>query len=187
MHFFDGRPISQDDLKQILEKHKLFTQGAAGGERANLSSANLRGADLRGANLISANLSSANLRGANLISAQELHFSVCPEVGSFQCWKRVLDEEGDGVILLLEIPADARRVSTPIGRKCRAERVMVLRAETPDGEALEVTRFRSGHDARFVYTVGEIASVTDFDDDIRVECTRGLHFFITRQEAVEYR
>ena len=36
------------------------------------------------------------------------------------------------------------------------------------------------------YKVGEIAKVDDFDDDRRNECAPGIHFFITRQEAVDW-
>lgn len=33
------------------------------------------------------------------------------------------------------------------------------------------------------YRVGDIVTVDDFDDDVRVHCSRGVHFFITRAEA----
>ena len=56
--------ITYDQLKDILEKHKIWLKGGEGGSRANLS-----GANLRGANLSSADLSRANLRGADLIDA----------------------------------------------------------------------------------------------------------------------
>jgi len=59
-----------DELKTILEQHKLWLEDN-GGERANLRGAdlldaNLRGADLRGADLQGANLQGANLQGADL-------------------------------------------------------------------------------------------------------------------------
>jgi hypothetical protein len=34
--------------------------------------------------------------------------------------------------------------------------------------------------------VGETIEVKDFDDDRWNECSAGIHFFITRKEAVEY-
>ena len=55
------RTIEPEELKTILEKHKLWLDGQAGGERADLSSANLRSANLSSADLRSANLSLANL------------------------------------------------------------------------------------------------------------------------------
>lgn len=42
------------------------------------------------------------------------------------------------------------------------------------------------YDNRTVYRVGKIIRPDLFDEDIRVECTNGIHFFITRKEAEEY-
>lgn len=42
------------------------------------------------------------------------------------------------------------------------------------------------HDMSFTYRVGETVEVEDFDHDRWNECTTGIHFFITRIEAVEY-
>ncbi len=70
--------MNTDELKTILEQHKLWLEDE-GGARANLrwaylrgadlQRANLRGADLRGADLRGADLQCANLRGANLRGA----------------------------------------------------------------------------------------------------------------------
>ena len=59
--------MTQEKLKEILRKHKLWLSAEASGERANLSGAGLSGADLRGADL-----SGANLRGADLSGAKGL-------------------------------------------------------------------------------------------------------------------
>jgi len=61
--------ISEQELKDILDKHGKWLRSEEGGESANLSSADLRSANLRFANLSSADLSSADLRSANLSSA----------------------------------------------------------------------------------------------------------------------
>ena len=71
--------MKQEELQEILRKHKLWVKGEDGGDRADLRDtclygADLRGADLRGANLTEADLSGANLdeadlRGANLTEA----------------------------------------------------------------------------------------------------------------------
>ena len=50
---------TRDELRTILELHRLWMTGLNGGSRADL-----RGADLRGANLRGANLQGAVLRGA---------------------------------------------------------------------------------------------------------------------------
>ena len=61
--------MTQEELNTILDKHKKWLDGDAGGERANLGGANLGGANLGGANLCGANLREANLSGAHLIGA----------------------------------------------------------------------------------------------------------------------
>ena len=58
--------ISEQELKDILDKHCKWLRSEDGGERANLHYANLSSADLSYANLSYANLSYANLRYANL-------------------------------------------------------------------------------------------------------------------------
>ena len=60
----------KDELKVILEKHKLWLNGnKEGGVRANLSGADLRFAYLKNANWSGANLKNANWSGANLEDA----------------------------------------------------------------------------------------------------------------------
>ena len=49
--------MNANDLKTILEKHKMWLNGEDGGEMANLSGANLRWADLSWADLRGADLS----------------------------------------------------------------------------------------------------------------------------------
>jgi Family of unknown function (DUF5758)/Pentapeptide repeats (8 copies) len=138
---------------------------------ANLSGANLFGADLRGANLERANLYRADLEGANLADAKLPHFQICPEKGFFRGFKKL----ANGSIAELEIAFSAKRTSSLVGRKCRASKVRVVSGEGA-----------SRHDSTFVYTKGAVLEVSDYDDDIRVECTRGIHFYITRAEAEAY-
>ena len=63
--------MNANDLKTILEKHKMWLNDEDGGEMADLSGidlcwANLSGTDLRWANLSGTDLIGANLSGANL-------------------------------------------------------------------------------------------------------------------------
>ena len=57
-----------DELKTILEQHKLWLEDN-GGERADLRGADLQGANLRWANLRKVNLRNADLQGADLRGA----------------------------------------------------------------------------------------------------------------------
>ena len=142
---------------------------------ANLSYADLSYADLSGANLTGANLSDAILTGTILPA-----FRICPETGVFTAWKMLRDRR----IAELRVPADAKRTSSLIGRKCRAERVDVVGiVDLSTGQQVGIGL--SKHDAT-PYIVGQTVTPDSYDDDIRVECTHGIHFFITRQEAVDY-
>lgn len=55
-----------NDLKKILDLHKLYLEANNRGVKADLRGADLRDADLFGADLRGADLRGANLRGANL-------------------------------------------------------------------------------------------------------------------------
>ena len=61
--------MKQEELNEILRKHKLWLEEKEGGKRANLYGADLREADLHGANLYGADLREADLREANLYGA----------------------------------------------------------------------------------------------------------------------
>ena len=155
--------------------------------RANLAGANLAGAYLADAYLADANLMRANLTGAYLTGAYLAGAYLPPLAvqlpdGEFTAWKRV---RGD-VILELRIPADARRTASLVGRKCRADAARVVSASHPDGTAHAGVRFVSLYSETFAYVVGEVVTEPWYDGDIRGECTAGVHFFATRDEAVAY-
>lgn len=158
---------------------------------ANLCCANLCCANLRGADLCGANLSGADLRDANLCDAKNTNKTAwdaytafyplqCPETGSFIGYKKAADK-----IVMLEICADAKR-SSATSRKCRCSKAKVLSITRLDGSDSGLTEVRSNYSKEFVYRVGEIAEVPDFDDNRWNECAAGIHFFITRDEAVKY-
>ena len=176
---------------------------------ANLSDANLRGADLFGANLSDAdlrcaNLSDADLRNADLCRADlrnadlcradlceasidQMMWNIytvfyplqCPESGSYIGYKKA-----SGLVVELEIPADARR-SSATSRKCRASKAKVLSITDINGNPAG-GQVKSNYDPNFVYAIGETVEVTDFDDNRWNECSTGIHHFITRAEAVIY-
>lgn len=149
---------------------------------AILQEADLREAELQGANLYGANLHGANLREAELQGAYNIPFvpMACPDTGTFVAWKKA-----NGCIVKLEIPADARR-SSATGRKCRCDKAKVIEIQELDGSSSELTEVASGYDRNFVYRVGEIAEEPKYDENRWKECAPGIHFFINRQEAVDY-
>ena len=170
--------------------------------RAILSTANLCNANLCKANLIDAylyrvNMNLANLRetdlsetcfdnaclyDAELRKAKDVPFIpyACPEVGAFIGFKKASYH-----IVVLEIPEDAKRLSAT-SRKCRCDKAKVLEIQNIDGTKSDVLEVRSGYDSNFIYRVGEMVTVPDFDEDRWNECSTGIHFFINRQDAVNY-
>ena len=198
--------MNANDLKTILEKHKMWLNDEDGGEMADLSGidlcwANLSGTDLIGANLSGANLSGsdlrrsdlrgADLREANLSgtdlrwvqhieSAQNLFYPLtCPEKGEYTAFKKA-----GGKIVELRIPADAKRLSAT-GRKCRANKAVVISITTLEGDPAG-NEVRSDHDKSFAYRVGETVEVQNFDENRWNECAPGIHHYITREEAVRH-
>lgn len=181
------------DLKKILDEHLLWLNGE-GGSRANLRNADLSNADLSNADLFGANLRGANLFGANLRDADlscasmdqmiwDIHTVFyplqCPDSGSYIGYKKA-----SGLVVELEIPADARRFSAT-SRKCRASKAKVLSITDINGNPAG-GQVKSNYDPNFVYAIGETVEVTDFDDNRWNECSTGIHHFITRAEAVIY-
>ena len=143
---------------------------------ADLSASDINGADLRGADLRGADLSGADLSGA-----KNINYPIsCPEKGSFIGFKKA-----NGLIVELEIPSDALR-SSATTRKCRCSKAKVISITNPDGSPSNITSIASSWDNKFIYRIGDIVEVTDFDINRWNECAPGIHFFITRQEAVDY-
>jgi uncharacterized protein YjbI with pentapeptide repeats len=143
---------------------------------ANLADANLTRADLAGANLYGANLAGADLAGANVAGANGLEqFTVCGE-GTLIVYKKLQNN----IIATLRIPEAATRINAYGSRKCRAAYAEVIALS--DDATVGIGR----HDATTRYVVGETVTPDSFDDDKRVECSHGIHFFITRAEAETY-
>ena len=148
---------------------------------ADLSRTSLHRANLIGADLRCANLHDANLYMTNLIDAKNIDFPIsCPEKGSFIGFKKAND-----LIIELEIPSDALR-SSATTRKCRCSKAKVISITNLDGSPSGVTSIPSSWDGNFIYSIGDIIEVKDFDTNRWNECAPGIHFFITRQEAVNY-
>ena len=149
--------------------------------RADLSGADLSGADLwcadlSGANLQRADLSGADLRGADLrcadLTNSKSNYLTCgihsaPE-GELIGWKKLKN----GTIAKLLIPREARR-SCATTRKHRAEWVVVLEGEGETNYKSLITK----------YAPGQTIKPDSWDADRWHECSHGIHFFLTRQEA----
>jgi hypothetical protein len=158
-------------MKMLINDKEYNIAPKADLRGANLGGTDLQGADLRGANLRETNLYDADLGKAKNIPDHVVEMTnICPE-GEIIGYKQLKG----GVICTLKIPADSKR-SNATTRKCRAEYVIVI-----EGEGF------SRHDPNFKYEVGKTVRPTKpFCEDRFDECSSGIHFFLTRDEAVNY-
>ena len=152
----------------------------------NLGGANLGDADLRGAYLGGANLRGANLRGAKDVPYIPM---TCPSDGEFVGWKKVKDTF-DFFLVKLMIQSDSRR-SSSTGRKCRCDKALVLGVYQIN-EKDEIIKEHDvcvnhayGHNTE--YRKGEIVEADSWDDNRWNECSHGIHFFINKQDALNYK
>jgi len=118
------------------------------------------------------NLQYANLQDANLWGAILPLYKILPEEGSFVAWKKTTK----GVIKIL-IPEDAKRVSNLVGRKCRTDKIIVLEGPGCGGTGPNYPGI--------AYNKGKVVTAT-LNEDIRVDCTEGIHFFLTKEEAEQW-
>ena len=166
---------------------------------ANLTDANLRRADLIGANLTDAclyranltyaNLTYANLTGANLTDADlelaDLTSTILDD--REQCRKGIVLTEPiagykkarGGKIITLEIPIGAKVFSIN-NNKRRTNKCNVI-------DMQGVAELSSMYDYSFKYHVGDEIEIEDFDENYNVDCASGIHFFLTRKEAKNFK
>ena len=149
---------------------------------AKLEDADLKGAFLEGADLNEADITGANINWANLNGAKNIPFIplACPSEGAFIGWKKVEWK----YLVKIQIPEDARRCSATT-RKCRCDKAMVLDITSLDGNEHydEVTNTNYN---KTIYKVGEMVYPDSFDENRWNECSHGIHFFINKEEAINY-
>ena len=119
----------------------------------------------------------------------------CPESGEFIGYKKC--RYGDfeikyigtyaGVcIVKLLIPADSKR-SSSFGRKCRCSKAKVLGFYDMFGNEINDNNgVTSIYDPKLIYEIGKWVYPDSFDDNRYVECSHGIHFFMSFDEAKYY-
>ena len=192
--------VNEKTLNEILENHNHYLKRDVKGlasmranlSRANLRYANLRDADLRNANLDganfrdadlrNANLDGANLRDADLRDAKNIPYIPleCPSEGSFIGWKKI-----NKILIKLEIPEDARR-SSATTKKCRCDKAKVLGFYDLNSTELNIDKIINNNYNTCEYIKGEMVYPDSFDEDRWNECSHGIHFFINKQDAINY-
>lgn len=115
----------------------------------------------------------------------------CPEEGSFIGWKKTYSYADDSdlvteCLVKLEIPADALR-SSSFGRKCRASKARVLSIFNLNAQKY-ISESHSIQDPEFIYKVGETITPQGdpFCKDRFVECGPGIHFYISKADAINH-
>jgi uncharacterized protein YjbI with pentapeptide repeats len=148
---------------------------------SDLSGSNLRNSDLRGSDLSNSDLNRANLTNIKINENTTGLTNLCPD-GSFVAWKKLRG----GVIAKLLIPEHAKR-SNATTLKCRSSEAKVLQILEKENDTwIEIEKGVSQHDSEFIYEVGKIVKVDNFDEDRWNECSTGIHFFIDRRIAEKY-
>ena len=180
-----GRVLFEFEKENNTVKDTLMEaiKGGADLRGADLHDANLSSADLRGADLRDANLSGADLSSANLSSAKNIPFipTYLPE-GEFIAWKKL----PNNLVVKLKVLEDSKR-SRATGDKCRCDKALVVEFQNLDGTKSEVKKYISNQYTECLYKVGEIVEADEWDEDRFNECSHGIHFFIDRQSAVNYK
>jgi hypothetical protein len=135
--------------------------------------------------------------------------TLVPSEGSFIAWKAVCayvedswDDEFDGLkrfynhvnlVAKLKIPEDAGRTSSLDSRKCRASQAEVLGFYHPETRQLVESAIKakpllrqSPTDDQYFYKVGEMSIPDRYEDSMFLECTNGIHFFMSFIEAADW-
>ena len=120
------------NLESVMAQHAICVHTDFRG--ANMHNAYFAEAEFKGSDMSGANVYSAYFGGAGNVPYIPM---ACPEEGAFIGYKKAMD----GYILVLDIPADARRDSGTT-RKCRCDKARVLRIENPDRTTADTASVR---------------------------------------------
>ena len=141
----------------------------------------LSDSDLSGANLSAAVLEDANLDGIIVDENTKWYKQVPPEDGAFIAWKCCSELR----VVQLLVPRDARRVSAT-RETCRCDKAKVLSIKSID-ETISYDWAQSTVDPDFYYERGKwVEPANGFEPDRWKDSSRGIHFFMEREQCIEY-
>lgn len=148
---------------------------------ASLRHMDMTNADISGSNLFAAILEYAILDGVKDDENTQHYRMRCPEEGAFIGWKCCTELR----VVQLLIPADAKRVSATMNT-CRCNKAKVLSIKSID-ETVKYDWAQSTVDPEFYYEVGKwVEPANRFEEDRWMDSSPGIHFFMERQECVDY-
>lgn len=141
----------------------------------------LSGSDISGADLYAAVLEEAVLDDIKYDEKTQWFKQVPPEKGAFIAWKCCTDLR----VVQLLVPADARRVSAT-RETCRCDKAKVLSIKSID-ESISYDWAQSTVDPDFYYEKGKwVEPANGFEPDRWKDSSRGIHFFMKREQCVAY-
>lgn len=148
-------------------------------EHARLYDIKIHHSDLYYADLRTANMSNVRYDESTPFLAMQ-----CPEEGSFVGWKAAVSEDKSMyVILKVLIPDDALRTSGT-GRQCMASKITVLDIQDIEGNSLQEKSALNLYDFKYEYKKGETAAAKYYSGNRWDNSEKGIHFWITREEAL---
>ena len=188
--FMDNCDISYADFSHTELNYSYFAKTNCFKTKfiySSLCHALFHTCDLVGTNFDHSYLNGISLENTTLKDAINVPYipMACPEEGGFIGWKGCCSDYGH-VIVKLYIPENAKR-SAGTGRKCRADVAEVLEIQALDGTPLNNVVAHSLYFRDFSYIKGTVVAPTEaFCEDRYEECSSGIHFFLNKQEAVNY-
>lgn len=180
---FDGQNLAGRDLSHSQFLHCTFRGTNLTG--VDFEAADLRWSDFTAANLTGTNFYAAMLEGAildDVITDDTTRWlkMYCPETGPFIGYKKGFNH----CLIQLLIPADAKR-SSATRNSCRCSKAKVLAIYDP----LTLERYREAQsyaDPDFIYRVGQWIEPDKYTEDRFIDSTHGIHFWMSREEALGY-
>ena len=129
-----------------------------------------------GADLSEADLSEADLSEVDLSDKEKIR------KGKIMKKKATVYKKCRNKIVELELQKGSIVFSIN-NNKCRTNKAKVI---SIDGESDKGITIASDYDSSFIYEVGKMVEIEDFDLMYNVECSTGIHFFWTKEEVEKY-
>lgn len=195
---FVNAEFNDCDLTDV-EMNNVTNFAKASFDKCNFKNACCCGAIFRNTAFYDADLTNVNMYEADFTNADFVRCKLdnirydectcgialaCPEKGSFTAFKKAKLYNDNNCIVELQVPADALR-SSATTRKCRVSKAKVVAVYTMDGKSIKQNAY-SIQTRSFVYKIGKIVEVKNFDKNRWNECSTGIHCFITKREAEQY-
>lgn len=185
---FENIKFNDADLEACNFFHCLFKNVSFVGtnlKHTNLSECdlkynNLRNADISGANLYFAVLEKAILDNVTFDENTKYFNLLCPINKAFIGYKKCFNYR----IVKLLIPSDAKRTNAT-NEACRCSKAKVLSITSFDNKKIYKEALALA-DENFIYRVGEWVMVDNFDEDRWNDGSNGIHFYLQRQQAIDY-